>query len=97
LAERSRRIVETNSALVVAFLARRPELDCVPSDATIAFPRFHDGRDAGSFADRLMRERGVAVVPGRFFDRPSHFRISFGGETVAIEKGLATIGACLEA
>ncbi|HLN81449.1 MAG TPA: pyridoxal phosphate-dependent aminotransferase, partial [Thermoanaerobaculia bacterium] len=47
LAQRSRRIVEANSALVAAFLARRPELECVPSHATIAFPRFRDGRDAG--------------------------------------------------
>ena len=96
LARRSRRIVETNSMLVAAFLARRPELECVPSQATIAFPRFRDGRDSGPLADRLLRENGVAVVPGRFFDRPSHFRISFGGETGALEKGLAAIDASLD-
>jgi aspartate/methionine/tyrosine aminotransferase len=93
LGERARRIVEANSALVAAFLARRPELECTPSHATIAFPRFRDGRDGDPFADRLMRDHGVAVVPGRFFDRPSHFRISFGGETAALEKGLAAIDA----
>lgn len=94
LAQRSRWIVEANSALVAEFLSRRPELECVPSHATIAFPRFRDGRDSGPFADRLMREHGVAVVPGAFFDSPAHFRLSFGGAMAALEKGLERIETC---
>ena len=97
LAERAHGLVKRNSALVAAFLGRRAELECVPSQATIAFPRFVDGRDSGPFADRLMREQGVAVVPGSFFDSPSHFRISFGGATEALAEGLEAIGACLDA
>jgi aspartate/methionine/tyrosine aminotransferase len=96
LAERARRIVDSNAPLVSAFLARtRDQLECTPPHATIAFPRFADGRGAASFVERLFRERGVAVVPGKFFDSPSHFRISFGGETGALEKGLEEIGSCL--
>jgi aspartate/methionine/tyrosine aminotransferase len=97
LAERARALVQTNSALVAAFLGQRAELECIPSHATIAFPRFRDGRDVAPFADRLMRERGVAVVPGSFFDSPSHFRVSFGGATEALTEGLAAIAACLDA
>jgi len=96
LLERARTLVKRNSDLVAAFLGRRAELECVPSRATIAFPRFRDGRDAAPFADRLMRERGVAVVPGSFFDSPSHFRLSFGGATEALGEGLAAIAACLD-
>jgi aspartate/methionine/tyrosine aminotransferase len=44
-----------------------------------------------------MRERGVAVVPGAFFDSPAHFRISFGGATEAFEEGLNAIDVCLTA
>lgn len=95
LAARARGIVDTNSPLVASFFDARDDLECIPSDATIAFPRFADGRDAGPFVERLFRENGVAVVPGRFFDSPSHFRISFGGGTAALEKGLAAIAACL--
>ena len=97
LAERARRLVDANSRLVREFLARRPELECVPPNATIAFPRFSDGRDAAPFAERLLRERGVAVVPGGFFDSPTHFRISFGGATGALEEGLRAIDDCLTA
>jgi aspartate/methionine/tyrosine aminotransferase len=96
LAERARRIVAANGPLVASFLARRDELECAPSPATIAFPRFADGRDAGPFVERLLRDHGVAVVPGSFFDSPSHFRISFGGATEPLREGLGAIAAALE-
>jgi aspartate/methionine/tyrosine aminotransferase len=96
LAGRARMLVEANRALVTGFLTRRSDLECVPPHTSIAFPRLRDGRDAGPFVERLFREHGVAVVPGAFFDFPSHFRISLGGETAALEKGLAAIAACLE-
>ena len=97
LAERTRRLVEANGRLVRSFLSGRPDLECIPSDATIAFPRFADGRDSAPFAERLLREHGVAVVPGAFFDLPAHFRIAFGGATDALEEGLRAIQETLEA
>ena len=44
-----------------------------------------------------IREHGVAVVPGSFFDSPSHFRISFGGATGPLQTGLSAIEECLTA
>jgi aspartate/methionine/tyrosine aminotransferase len=82
LAERARRLVDANARLVGSFLGRRAgELECVPSSATIAFPRFADGRFSTLLVERLLHGHGVAVVPGSFFDSPSHFRISFAGAT----------------
>jgi aspartate/methionine/tyrosine aminotransferase len=95
LAERAQRLLARNAPLVRAFVDSRTELECVPSSATIAFPRFHDGRDASPFIERLLRERSVAVVPGSFFESPTHFRIAFGGATETVEKGLEAIAACL--
>jgi hypothetical protein len=95
LAARARRLIEANSRLVAGFLAGRPELAAAPSSATITFPRFLDGRDAGPFVERLMREHGVAVVPGSFFEDRAHFRISFGGATEKLERGLDAIARCL--
>jgi aspartate/methionine/tyrosine aminotransferase len=97
LSERARRLVGANSGLLRAFLADRPELECVPPHGTIAFPRFADGRDATPFAERLLASCGVAVVPGAFFDAPPHFRISFGGATDALETGLRAIAEILAA
>jgi aspartate/methionine/tyrosine aminotransferase len=96
LAARARAIIETNSRRVAAFFAGRSDLECVPSSATIAFPRFRDGRSADSFVERLMREHGVAVVPGSFFEAPAHFRVSYGGATEMLERGLDAISRCLD-
>jgi aspartate/methionine/tyrosine aminotransferase len=96
LAARARALVAQNTTVVESFLADRSDLESVSSQATVAFPRFRDGHDATPFAERLLEEHGVAVVPGSFFDSPSHFRISFGGETAALANGLTAIGACLD-
>ena len=58
---------------------------------------YEDGSvdNTDTLADRLMRERETAVVPGRFFDAPSHVRIGFGGATDALRGGLAAISAAL--
>jgi aspartate/methionine/tyrosine aminotransferase len=95
LAERARALIEPNSRFVSDFLAAHPELECVPSRATIAFPRFRGGRDAGPFIQRLFEEHGVAVAPGRFFDSPAHFRLSFGGAADKLGQGLASLASCL--
>lgn len=96
LATRAEALIRTNASLVGAFLARRADLECAPSASTIAFPRFRDGRDAGTFVDRLFRVHGVAVVPGSFFDSPGHFRVSFGGATDLLQRGLSALERCLD-
>jgi aspartate/methionine/tyrosine aminotransferase len=52
--------------------------------------------DAGPFAERLFRETGTAVAPGRFFGSPAHFRLAFGGDPARVREGLASIGRCLD-
>ena len=96
LAERARALIEANSQLTAEFLAGRGELEYVSSSATLAFPRFRDGRDADPFVHRLFEEHRVAVSPGRFFDSPSHFRLSFGGATDSLRRGLDAISRCLD-
>ncbi|HSS43924.1 MAG TPA: pyridoxal phosphate-dependent aminotransferase [Thermoanaerobaculia bacterium] len=96
LTARARKLVEQNASLVRSFLESRRELEFAPSRTTIVFPRFRDGRDAGPFVERLFAEHGVALVPGSFFDAPPHFRISFGGSTAKLTKGLEAVGRCLD-
>jgi len=95
LAERARGIIEPNRRLFARFLAEQPSLQCAPSAATIAFPRFSDGRDSGPFVRRLFEQHGVAVAPGSFFGIPSHFRVSLGGSPSLLREGLEAIGRCL--
>ncbi len=97
LEARARAIVDANLTAVSAFLESRPELEWVPPRSTLAFPRLAGVADAGPFVDRLFRETGTAVAPGRFFGAPAHFRIAFGGDPDAVREGLAAIGRALGA
>ncbi len=96
LAARARALVEANSRLAADFFAARRELEWVPSRATLAFPRFADGREADPFARRLLERYGTAVSPGSFFDSPAHFRISLGGATGKLRRGLDSLARCLD-
>jgi aspartate/methionine/tyrosine aminotransferase len=97
LAARARAIVEPNAALVRSFVESRSDLAWVPPAATIAFPRLVHADSADRFVDRLLAETDTAVVPGRFFDQPAHFRIAFAGRHDALERGLRAIERMLDA
>jgi aspartate/methionine/tyrosine aminotransferase len=94
---RARGILERNKRLVDDFLASRHDLDCVPSAATVVFPRLRDGEDTSAFAGRLLHERDTAIVPGRYFDAPAHFRLGYGGDTDRLAEGLRRLAAALDA
>ncbi len=96
LTSRATALLETNIALVRQFFETRPELDVVlPHACTVVFPRLRGVNDTSAFAERLLAERATAIVPGRFFDAPSHFRIGFGTSTAVVEGGLQELGAAL--
>lgn len=96
LAARARRLVEANRSMVLGWLAGRPDLECVPPRATLAFPRLAGQEDAGPFVERLFAETGTAVAPGRFFGFPAHFRVAFGGRPEDVAAGLAAISRALD-
>ena len=96
LAARARAILARNKALADAFLQARPDLEWVPSSATVVFPRIRGVADAAPFVERLMRERGTAIGPGVFFDAPAHFRVGYGGDTEKIREGLERLGGALD-
>ena len=97
LIARSAALLAVNGALVRTFLHARPELELVePRGGTVVFPRLRDVADSSRFAERLLNERETAIVPGRFFEAPAHFRVGFGGATDALGGGLDALGAALD-
>lgn len=97
LAARARAIIEPNRALVTEFVARRQELEWVrPLGGSLAFPRIRGIDDVDLFVDRLLRDYDTAVVPGRFFDAPNHFRIAYGGSPETVRGGLEAMGKALD-
>lgn len=97
LEARARQILRTNAQLVDEFLGARRDLEWVPSAGTVVFPRIRGLNDTSAFAERLMRERRTAIVPGRFFDVPGHFRLGYGGDTEKLRGGLERLGEALDA
>lgn len=96
LAARAKGLVAANLELTRAFFASYPQLEiAAPSEATIVFPRIRGVQDCGPFVQRVFEEHGVAIAAGRFFGAPDHFRISLGGKTELLEKGLELVGRVL--
>lgn len=98
LLARARMLLDANMAVVRDFMDSRDDLEWIdPGGGTVAFPRLRGVEDTTAFADRLLRERATAIVPGRFFEAPAHFRLGFGGATDTLRGGLAQLGAALDA
>src|SRR6266853_5027147 len=102
LRERARLIVEADRKLLCDFLAHQSALSAVWTDwGTTAFVRLSPGRgsnaDADFFLERLRARFETSAVPGRFFEKPDHFRIGMGVNTEMFAEGLSRIGGALEA
>ncbi len=90
---------------VVARLSAIKGLNCaVPDGAFYLFPSCAEllTSQGGPFASDaefcawLLEEAGVAVVPGRAFRLPGHFRLSFAYSDADLEKGISRISAALD-
>ncbi|MBE3072998.1 MAG: pyridoxal phosphate-dependent aminotransferase [Acidobacteria bacterium] len=96
LRARARIILARNGSAVRTFLRSRPEFEWIdPPAGSVVFPRLRGVADAEPFIRRLLSDYETAVVPGRFFEAPAHFRIAFGGKPDILAGGLERIGrAC---
>jgi aspartate aminotransferase len=87
---------------VVKGLNSLPGVSCLPGAGT--FYAFADVskamaslgcREDGEFAELLLNEGGVAVVPGGGFGAPGHIRISFATSMQNLEKAIERMGRVL--
>lgn len=81
-------------------LSRLPGISCnVPGGAFYLFPRvaehYRPGEGSAEFAELLLEEGRVAVVPGIAFGDDEHVRLSFACSRETIAEGLARMRAVL--
>lgn len=80
---------------VVAALNDMPGIRCAtPAGAFYAFPTCPC--DDGAFCARLLDEAALAVVPGRAFGMPGHFRLSFAYSNADLSASLTRLRHFLE-
>jgi len=53
-------------------------------------------KDDNAFAEMLINDAGVAVVPGSGFGAPGHFRASFATSMATLEKSIERMKKVLE-
>jgi aspartate/methionine/tyrosine aminotransferase len=94
--DRAKRILETNRAVLNDFLDTREELRAVRTGTgTTSFPRLLEGR-VDDLSDALHQKHDTAIVPGRFFESPQHFRIGMCAEPELFKVGVERLGAALD-
>jgi aspartate/methionine/tyrosine aminotransferase len=95
-AEKARKRLDNNRAVVKKFLTTRDDLEFVePDGGTVFFPKLVRG-NADLFCDLLKEKFETSVVPGRFFEMPEHFRIGIGSDSGTLSEGLNRLGLALD-
>lgn len=99
--ETVRRRVEANRSKLGALLRSEPRLvGELPAAGILAFPRWSgtpEMPDVESLCSRARAEARVAVVPGRFFQRPENLRIAVGGTEETVAEAIDALAAFLRA
>ncbi|MBT8396774.1 MAG: aminotransferase class I/II-fold pyridoxal phosphate-dependent enzyme [Gemmatimonadetes bacterium] len=97
LRARARGILDPNFELLTRFVESRPDLLWVrPRGGSVGFPKIPGLEDVSAFVEILRTDYETGVVPGRFFEAPSHFRIALGGKRDVLETGLHRLGEALD-
>jgi len=93
---RAKKILETNRAVLSEFLDSREELKAVRTKTgTTSFPLLLKGH-VEDLCAMLTEKYDTAVVPGRFFESPQHFRIGMCAEPELFKTGVERLGAALD-
>jgi aspartate/methionine/tyrosine aminotransferase len=93
---RAKNILETNRAVLEQFLDGREELEVVRTGiGTTCFPRLRKGR-VEELSNLLNEKYDTAIVPGRFFESPQHFRLGMCAQPELFSEGVNRLGAALD-
>ena len=93
----ARKTGETNIKIVLDYIDKMPQLNYVaPSGGISILIRFKDKRDSEDFTDTLRDRFNTLVQPGKYFEVPDGFRLSFGMDESLLRSGLEAVKSVLD-
>ena len=96
LRARARTVLAENLATLRAMAAANPRLEWLePHAGTTVFPRVRGLDDTAALVDTLIRDYDTVAVPGHFFQRPQHLRLSFSGRPEMVREAARRLDRAL--
>ncbi|HYR22430.1 MAG TPA: aminotransferase class I/II-fold pyridoxal phosphate-dependent enzyme [Chthoniobacterales bacterium] len=96
IAARAGSMLEANRQVLNNFFKTRDDIEPAPTKfGTTSFPRLRHV-DADQLCALLIEKYEAAVVPGRFFESPSHIRIGMCCEPTLFNEGVERLGKALD-
>ena len=94
--ERNRAIVFGNRAIAQAWVDEEPRVCWVaPKGVSTSYIQFDIPMDDEEFCLKLLRERGVLLVPGSRFELPCGARLGYCASEETLRRGLALLSEAL--
>jgi aspartate/methionine/tyrosine aminotransferase len=96
LRARARLLLAENLATLRAITSSNPRLEWLePQAGTTVFPKVRDVEDTAALVDALIRNYDTVAVPGHFFQRPQHLRLSFSGRPEMVREAARRLDRAL--
>ncbi|KRM57667.1 transaminase [Secundilactobacillus malefermentans DSM 5705 = KCTC 3548] len=93
---RNRKIVLNNLEILKEWVAQEPKVSVVlPQAVSTSFIKLDISGDTEDFCVRLLKEKGVLLVPGNRFDMPKHARLGYCTDEATLKEGLKRLSVFL--
>ncbi|MBF0787949.1 MULTISPECIES: aminotransferase [unclassified Streptococcus] len=94
---RNRALVTENLTVVKDWVEKETRVSLVyPSAVPVSFIKLEIPEETETFCLRLLKEKGVLLVPGNRFDCPGYARLGYCTQTSILKKGLALVSEFLK-
>lgn len=95
--KRNKKIVDDNLAIVKKWIENEPRVSLVyPKHVSTSFIQLDIPMDIEEFCIKLLKEKGVLLVPGNRFGVALHARLGYCTETNILKKGLMELSDYLK-
>ncbi len=94
--KRNHDIVSRNLKIVKDWVANEPRVSLIfPRHVSTSFIKLDIPEEIENFCIRLLKEKGVLLVPGNRFDMPGYARLGYCTHTETLQKGLEKLSEFL--